>query len=140
MGGAKKDIDLSDIWLFSGCSTRELRLIRKAAEEVDVPAGRVLCEEGTSGHEFFLILDGTATVERAGRTVATLGAGQYFGELALLDRLPRSASVTSDTEMSLLVLGQRQFIGVLDAAPSIARKLLTAMASRLREADNLAFH
>jgi len=133
-----QELDLSKIWLFSTCSARELRTIRRALEEVTVPPGRVLVEEGTIGREFFLIVDGEALVRRNGRRVATLGPGQYFGELALLDRRPRSATVISETEMLLLVLGQRQFNGVLDAVPALGRKLLAAMATRLREADSRA--
>ncbi len=102
-------LDLSKIWLFSTSSAKDLRTIRKALEEVTVPAGRLLTEQGTIGREFFLIVSGQASVRRNNRKVATLGPGQYFGELALLDRRPRSASVVSDTEMDLLVLDQRQF-------------------------------
>ena len=133
-------LDLSKIWLFSTSSAKDLRLIRRALEEVTVPAGRLLTEQGTIGREFFLIVDGQASVKRNNRKVATLGPGQYFGELALLDRRPRSASVTSDTEMTLLVLGQRQFNGVLDSVPPLSRKLLSAMATRLREADDKAYN
>lgn len=115
-------------------------MIGKATEEITVPPGKVLVEEGTFGREFFLILEGTATVKVRGRRVATLGPGQYFGELALLDRRPRSATVVSDTDMRLLVLGQREFSGVLEAVPSLSRKLLAAMATRLRESDARAFH
>ena len=100
-----------------------------------VPPGKVLCEEGTIGREFFLIVEGTASVRRHGRRIATLGPGQYFGELALLDRRPRSATVVSETEMHLLVLEQRQFNAILDAVPALGRKMLAAMATRLRESD-----
>ena len=131
-------LDLSKIWLFSTSSGKDLRTIRRALEEVEVPAGRMLCEQGTIGREFFLIEKGTAAVRRNNRKVATLGPGQYFGEMALLDRLPRSATVTSDTDMKLLVLGQRQFNGILDAVPALSRKMLAAMATRLREADEKA--
>jgi CRP-like cAMP-binding protein len=133
------DLDLSKIWLFSTSSAKDLRLIRKALEEVTVPPGRVLCEQGTIGREFFLIVEGQAAVKRNNRKAATLGPGQYFGELALLDRRPRSASVISETEMKLLILGQRQFNGVLDSVPPLSRKLLSAMATRLREADSKGF-
>jgi CRP-like cAMP-binding protein len=133
-------LDLSKIWLFSTSSAKDLRTIRKALEEVTVPPGRLLCEQGTIGQEFFLIVDGQASVKRNNRKVATLGPGQYFGELALLDRRPRSASVTSDTDMTLLVLGQRQFNGILDSVPPLSRKLLSATATRLREADDKAFN
>ncbi|MDA8355943.1 MAG: cyclic nucleotide-binding domain-containing protein [Actinomycetota bacterium] len=135
MANGPHDLDLSQIWLFSTCSARELRTIRRALEEVAVPPGRMLCEEGTIGREFFIIVEGQAAVRRRGRRIATLGPGQYFGELALLDRRPRSATVVSETEMLLLVLGQRQFNGVLDAVPQLARKLLAATATRLRESD-----
>jgi CRP/FNR family transcriptional regulator, cyclic AMP receptor protein len=135
---AHGELDLSKIWLFSTSSNRDLRTIRRTLEEVTVPAGRVLCEQGTIGREFFIIVKGEAAVRRNNRKVATLGPGQYFGELALLDRRPRSATVTSETEMDLLVLGQRQFNGVLDAVPALSRKMLAAMATRLREADERA--
>ncbi len=135
---AHGELDLSKIWLFSTSSNKDLRTIRRTLEEVPVPAGRVLCEQGTIGREFFIIVKGEASVRRNGRKVATLGPGQYFGELALLDRRPRSATVTSETEMDLLVLGQRQFNGVLDAVPALSRKMLAAMATRLREADERA--
>jgi CRP-like cAMP-binding protein len=130
--------DLSSIWLFSECTAREQRTIAKALDEVTVPAGRVIVEEGTLGREFYLIVSGTAVVKRNGRKVATLGAGQHFGELALLDRLPRNATVVSETELDVLVLGQREFNGLLETTPSIARKLMAAMAGRLREHDRTA--
>ena len=98
----------------------------------------MLVEEGKPGHEFFLIEDGTAEVRRKNRKVATLGRGQFFGELSLLDRGPRSATVVADTDMTLVVLGQREFLGVIDEVPSMAHKLLAALAGRLREADSRA--
>ena len=135
-----KDIDLGDIWLFSALSASQLRTLRRTVDEVTVPAGRVLCEEGSVGREFFFIVDGTASVRRNGRKAATLGPGAYFGELSLLDRRPRSATVISDTDMTLLVLEQRRFNGLLEAMPALAHKLLVAMSERLREADAKAFH
>ncbi len=126
--------------MFSACSAGQLRTIRKSVEEVQVPAGKVLCEEGKVGREFFFIIDGTASVRRGGRKAATLGPGQYFGELSLLDRQPRSATVTAEMPMRLLLLDQRRFSGLLDDIPGLAHKLLVAMAGRLREADARAFH
>lgn len=140
MAARPKALDLKTIWLFSSCTGAELRKLRSSLDEVRVPAGKVLVEEGTLGREFFLILDGEATVTRKGKTVATLGPGSYFGELALLDHGPRSASVISTTDLDVLVLSQRHFNGVLEAVPTIARKLLTTMAARLRESDTKAFH
>lgn len=136
MARRKQDVDLSSIWLFSTCTDRELRLVRRSLEEVTAPAGRVLCEEGTIGREFFFIVDGRASVRRNGRKVALLGPGDYFGELALLDRQPRSATVVADTDMVLLNLTQRNFDNLLEEVPPLPRKLLAAMALRLRDADS----
>ncbi|HAM01509.1 MAG TPA: hypothetical protein DCQ30_04685 [Acidimicrobiaceae bacterium] len=135
MAARTRELDLGDIWLFSACSAGQLRTIRRQVEEVTVPAGKVLVEEGTVGREFFFIVEGTATVKVGGRKVATLGPGNYFGELSLLDHKPRSATVASDTDMVLLVLDQRRFNGLLDELPTLAHKLLAAMAQRIREAD-----
>jgi CRP/FNR family transcriptional regulator, cyclic AMP receptor protein len=126
---------LAEVSLFSALSRKDLQLVAKASEDVRVDAGRVLMSEGSAGTEFFVIIQGTAKVTRHGRKVATLGPGQAFGELALLDRAPRNATVTAETPMELVVLGQRQFGAIIDEAPGFARKLLSAMASRLREAD-----
>jgi CRP/FNR family transcriptional regulator, cyclic AMP receptor protein len=135
---AKKDSkleQLSRVRLFAACSKKDLGLIGRASDEVTVPAGKVLAEEGAPGHEFYFILDGTAAVKHGNRKIATLGPGQYFGELALLDRAPRNATVVSESPMTLLVLGQREFSGILDEVPALSHKLLAAMAARLREAD-----
>ena len=82
-----------------------------------------------------MIIDGTATVTRHGRKVATLGPGGAFGELALLDKAPRNATVTAATPMEIVVLGQREFGGLIDEVPGFARKLLAGMAQRLRDSD-----
>ena len=126
---------LADVPLFSACSRKDLQKIAKASDEVQVKAGRVLVDQGKTGHEFFLILDGSAVVRANNRKVASLGSGDYFGELALLSREPRDASVTADTDMKLLILGQREFTGLLDTIPGLASKILSIMARRLRQAD-----
>ena len=132
--------DLSDIWLFSECTAKEKKTIAKALDEVVVEPGRIIVEQGTLGTEFYLIVSGTAAVRRNNRKIASLGAGQHFGELALLDRKPRNATIVSETEMDLLVLGQREFNGLLETTPSLARKLMSAMAARLRDQDAKALH
>ena len=129
---------LANVPLFSALSKRDLQRVAKASDEVAIEAGRTLVEQGRTGHEFFLILEGEAVVRRNNRKVATLGPGEYFGELAILDRGPRSASVVANTDMRVLVLGQREFVGVLDSIPGMSSKLLTTMAQRLREADTRA--
>ncbi|HUS61376.1 MAG TPA: cyclic nucleotide-binding domain-containing protein [Acidimicrobiales bacterium] len=139
---ARKDTKLdalARVRLFSACSKKDLQTISKVSDEVEIAAGETLIKEGSSGHEFFLILEGEVTVKRGNRKVAQLGPGQAFGETALLDRGPRTASVIADTDLRVLVLGQREFAGVLDEVPGLAHKLLTAMAARLREADEKAY-
>jgi CRP/FNR family transcriptional regulator, cyclic AMP receptor protein len=133
-------VDLSKIWLFSSCSNKELNTIRKNLEAEITKPGKDLVKQGEIGQEFYLIVNGKASVKRNNRKAATLGPGDYFGELSLLDRRPRSATVTSETDMELLILGQRQFNGVLDTIPALSRKLLATMATRLRESDAKAFH
>lgn len=126
---------LSKVRLFAALPKKDLTLLGRASDEVRVPAGKVLVEQGKPGFEFYLILDGKASVHRSGRRVASLGPGEYFGELAVLDRRPRNATIKADTDMELLVLGQREFSGLLDEVPGLAHKLLQTMAGRLWEAD-----
>lgn len=128
-------IDLSTVWLFSGCSKSELRAIERKAQEVKVPAGKVVVDEGSVGTSFYLIEEGRVAVIRKSRRTVELGPGQIFGEIALLDRLPRTASIKALTDVTLFELKQREFDAVLKESPNTTRKLLTAMASRLREAD-----
>ena len=127
--------DLSQIWLFSSATAKERRLLLKGLKEITVEPGWVLCEQGSIGLEFFFIVNGTATVRHNNRKVRTLLPGHYFGELSLIDRRPRSATVVADTEMDLLVLGQREFDSLLTTMPELSRKLLIALAARLRDAD-----
>jgi CRP-like cAMP-binding protein len=126
---------LSQVPLFSALSHRELSLVARRAEDVTVPAGKVLVSEGETGRQFFVIMSGTAKLTRRGRRIATLGPGTAFGELALLDKHPRNATAVAETPMELVVLGQREFAGLIDDVPGFARKLLAAMAGRLRVAD-----
>lgn len=126
---------LAAVPLFSACSKKDLELVAKRADDIKVEAGTRLVEEGAAGSEFFVVVDGTATVSRHGRRVATIGPGGFFGDLALLDRAPRNATVTADTPMELVVLGQREFAALLEDVSGFAHKLLIGLAGRLREAD-----
>ena len=126
---------LAQVSLFSACSKKDLSLVARRAEDVRVDAGKVLVSEGATGAEFFVILEGAAKVARHGREVATLGPGDFFGDLALLDRAPRNATVTATTPMELVVLGQREFAGLIDEVPGFAHKLLAGLARRLRAYD-----
>ena len=131
--------DLKRIWLFSGCTQAELRRIQKVLKEVTVPTGRLLVEEGQPGLMFFVVVAGHASVSRGQHKIASIGPGDYFGELSLLDQKPRSASVVCDTDMTLLVLMQRHFQKILRGSPSMAQKLLKTMGGRLRDSDAMAF-
>jgi CRP-like cAMP-binding protein len=126
---------LGNVKMFSVLNKKELRLVGRVADVVTVSDGAEIVAEGTIGHEFYLVIEGTATVRRGGRKVASLGPGQYFGELALLDKGPRSATVVADGDVELAVIGQREFFALLDEVPAVAHKLLVSMAARLREAD-----
>jgi CRP-like cAMP-binding protein len=102
---------------------------------VQVDAGKVLVSEGAAGAEFFVILEGQAKVTRHGQEVATLGPSDFFGDLALLDRAPRNATIAAITPMELVVLGQREFSALIDEVPGFAHKLLAGLARRLRAYD-----
>lgn len=129
---------LAEIPMFAALAKKDLTTLARHADEVELPEGRVLVEEGRRGREFFVIVDGKARVTRGGRKVADLGPGDYFGELALLDDAPRNATVTALTPLTVVVMERRAFSGVLDEIPSIAHKLATGLARRLREADSKA--
>jgi CRP-like cAMP-binding protein len=130
---------LGSVPLFSACSKKELQAIARASVEVDIPDGRTFVEQGETGREAFIIIDGKADVARNGRKIATLGTGDCVGELALLDRGPRTASVTAKGPLKLLVLGPREFSGLLDEVPTLTHKLLSALATRVRELDKANF-
>jgi CRP-like cAMP-binding protein len=126
---------LAEVPLFSGCSKKDIELVARHAEHVKFEAGKALITEGRVGYDFFLILDGKARVERGGKEVAKIGPGDFFGELSLLDRAPRNATVVAETELDTIVLGQREFSGLLDTVPTLAHKMLVGLARRIHEID-----
>jgi CRP-like cAMP-binding protein len=126
---------LVQVPLFSACSKKELQQLARKAEDRTVGAGTVLVREGEMGDAFYVIVSGQADVDRSGTVVATIGPGTFFGDLALLDRAPRNATVTAKTDMELIVLGQREFSAMLEESTAFARKLLMGLAHRLREMD-----
>jgi CRP/FNR family transcriptional regulator, cyclic AMP receptor protein len=130
---------LAAVPLFSGCTTRELRDIARATVELTLDQGKEFVTQGDVGREAFVIVDGQAIVSRGGNTVATLGPGDCVGELALLDHGPRTATVTAATPLTVLVLGPREFSGLLDEVPTLNHKILAALAGRVRELDSKTF-
>jgi CRP-like cAMP-binding protein len=129
---------LEDVALLADCSRRQLRAIARISEVIEVPASTVLARAGTSGEEFFLILDGSARVEVSPRKHSRLQPGQYFGEMSLLDGGPRSASVVAETPLRLLVIKRRDFTTVLREAPELTQSLLATLSRRLRQAEAAA--
>jgi len=125
-----------DLPLFAGCTAEELEEIDHLADEVHVPEGRVVLRQGDLGQEFALIVDGEAEVVKDGEIVAVLGPGDYFGEVALLDSITRTASVRAKTDMVLQVLDRRGFNTLLDDQPRLARSMLKGLAHRLAELED----
>jgi CRP-like cAMP-binding protein len=130
---------LASIPLFAALPKKDLQKIAKASDEVTVEVGRSIVEEGRPGHEAYVIVEGDADVLRNGSSIASLSAGDHFGELALLDGGPRTATVVAITPMRLLVLGQREFSGTLDEVPGLAHKLMATMATLIRQMDEKAY-
>jgi CRP/FNR family transcriptional regulator, cyclic AMP receptor protein len=125
---------LAKIPLFGGCSKKELQSIARSAKQVNHPAGTVIAAEGDPGQGLFIMGAGEADVTVGGKKVNQLGPGDSFGEMALLDGGPRTATVTATTPVTVYVLSQWAFRGILADQPAIARRTLEAMAGRLREA------
>ena len=126
--------------LFSAVSAKGIRAIVGAATEVDVRAGAALVREGEFGRELYVIIQGEAVVSQAGTRLGRLGPGDFFGELAFLDRSRRSASVTARSDMRVMVLGPREFDVIVGQEPAIARRLLEAMARRIRQNERSLQH
>jgi CRP-like cAMP-binding protein len=136
MASMKKHLDsLRNVPLFSACTKKELERVARAGDEITMTAGTLIVDQGQTGREAFVVLDGEILIKRNNRKVATLGPGSVVGELSLLDHGPRTATAICETDCTLLVIEQRRFLGVLDAVPSISHKLLGALASRIRDLD-----
>jgi CRP-like cAMP-binding protein len=117
--------------LLSQCSKKELGQVALVADELDVREGEVLTNEGDSGREFFLLVEGAADVRRNGRRINTIQAGDFFGEIALVSNRPRTATVTMTTPGRVLVLTDRAFRELMKTMPSIQPKVMAALADRL---------
>lgn len=140
MASTKSTVDLlRNIALFSECSSKELSLVVKSSTERVLKAGTVIMDQGQTGREAYVILEGSATVKRNGKKVANVKSGAVIGELSLLDHGPRTAAVIADTDVRLLVISERALKGAIDNIPAISRKLLKALATRVRELDRAHF-
>jgi CRP-like cAMP-binding protein len=126
--------ELAEVGLFSKCTPRELKTVARHVEMVTLDAGRALTEQGAEGDAWFGILAGSAEVRVDGETVRVLGERDHFGELALLDGEPRSATVVAVEPLTVAVLGVRMFKTLLREFPEISEQLLAGLASELRAA------
>lgn len=121
--------------LLAGLSGRDLEEVGRLADEVDVPAGRVLMKEGEPGREFYVIIDGAVRIERGGQLLRTMGPGEFFGDIALVVERPRIATATADADSQMLVLGHREFHSLMDRFPSIRISVLESIAHRLADLE-----
>lgn len=129
---------LGQVPLFAGVSAAGIEELGGIASEIEVRAGTVLTHEGYREGFFFVIMSGSIRIERGGRTINTLGPGDFLGEIALLDGGPRTATATTETACRLLSMTYQMFHELLDASPHIQAAILEAVAQRLRslEADS----
>jgi CRP-like cAMP-binding protein len=130
--GHNTKIDLiKRVPLFGSASKNELEEIAKLADEIDLPEGREVITEGATGREFFVLIDGTAEVVRGGKKVASIGPGDFFGEIALVAKTPRNATITTTSPARALVITDRAFRQLLEHSPTIAVGVLEVLAERL---------
>ena len=132
------DERLAQIPLFQGLSKKELRHISSLATRLEEPAGKVLTKEGQQGYEFIIVLEGEVEVRQHGEVIAKRGAGDYFGEIALLDNRPRTATVIATTPVVIEVIERREFLGLVAENPGISQQIMATMAQRLEQLDDEA--
>jgi CRP-like cAMP-binding protein len=132
------DEQLAAVPLFQGLSKKQLRRISSLMTRIDRPAGQVLTTEGQPGYEFFIVLEGEVEVRQGDRVVATRRPGEYVGEIALLDKRPRTATVVGTTPVSVEVLSRREFMSLLTEAPELSEQILATMAQRLADLETQA--
>jgi CRP/FNR family cyclic AMP-dependent transcriptional regulator len=141
MAGKDQKLELlRRVPLFEHCSARDLETIGQLADEVDVPAGQVLIRQGATAKEFFIVIAGSLGVERDGSRINSLGPGDFFGEIALVDDGPRTATVVADAASRLLVVGHREFHSLLEQNVGIQLQVLQALARRVRTLAPEAAH
>jgi len=131
---------LKTVPLFASCDAREVERLGMLIEEVDIPAGRVLFNQGDIAQELFIVVSGQVRVERNGQVLAVRGPGEFFGEIALVAEGPRTATATCITDCRLLVLVHRDFHTVMDEFPGLKMRVLETLAKRVRSLDTVSVH
>jgi len=132
------DERLRQVPMFEELSKKQLRQISSLMTQIERPTGTVLIEEGRTGDEFFILLAGKVEVRHGDQVIATRGAGEYFGEIALLDNRARTATVVVKEPVVVEVLSRQEFAGLLAQAPEMSQKMMATMARRLGGADDAA--
>jgi len=117
--------------LFSKLNKKGLEDVAHLADELDLPAGKLMAEEGDRGREFFVLLEGEADVKKGDQSINTMRDGDFFGEIALVTHMPRTASVTATTPVRVLVITERDFAALLKRSPEISRGVAEALAERI---------
>lgn len=131
---------LKSIPLFAGFGRRELERLGMLTDVIDLPAGRVLMRQGETGDQMFVVVRGRAEVERDGRVIAEVGNGDILGEIALVDKGPRSATARLTEPSQLLVVGHREFHTLMDEMPTVRMQVLESLARRVRHLEPDAPH
>jgi CRP/FNR family transcriptional regulator, cyclic AMP receptor protein len=126
---AKREL-ISKVPLFAHCSKGELQEIASIADEIDIAEGKALTTEGSPGREFFVIIEGTASVAQDGEQINDLGPGDFFGEVALVKDTPRTATVTATSPVRALVVTAQNFRRLIEHQPNIERTVLKALVDR----------
>ena len=117
--------------LFSKLKKKELEEVAHIADELDLPSGKVMAEEGDRGREFFVLLEGEADVTKGDKSINTMREGDFFGEIALVTQMPRTASVTATTDVRVLVITERDFRALLKQSAEVGRGVAEALAERI---------
>jgi len=135
MENQTKQALLRGVPLFADCAKVDLTKIERLVDEMELPAGHVLMEQGRAGSEFFVIVEGKVRVDRDGMRIDTLGPGDFLGEISLVDHRPRTATAVCETACRVLVLGHREFHTLMADEPSIAQAVMRSLADRLRKLE-----
>jgi CRP-like cAMP-binding protein len=122
---------LKKVPLFSKLNKQGLRQVAQIADELDLPAGKEMATEGDRGREFFVLLNGEAEVTKQGSRINMMKKGDFFGEIALVTKMPRTATVTATSDVDVLVISERDFDALLKKSPEIGRSIAEALAERV---------